>query len=271
MSDESKPMNLVCKLAKIRRELKNIEKKGRNTFQNYDYLRAEDIAGEMGDRLSAMNVIVTRRNLSFVQDNITVTKDGNERTDVHVIVTLDYIFIDGDSPIGVGLDDNTMGVERNYDHLSVASIGEGRDSGDKAVAKAMTNALKYALTQPLMMRVGDDPEADAPHDKPETRKTPQNGSNARERASTEGQGAALHRKSGTDAEGLRLARIALVQKAKATLGDEDGMKWLKQEMGNMGVTKETISLDRIKELTGFLLSFTMRDENTPAEDSDIPF
>src|SRR5271156_1460425 len=107
-------LNLVQKLASIRRELKNIEKKGRNTFQNYDFLRAEDIAGEMGDRLAAMNVIVARRNLSFVQDNITVTKDGNERTDVHVIVTLDYVFIDGDDFGGELTEDKTICHRTHY-------------------------------------------------------------------------------------------------------------------------------------------------------------
>src|ERR1700676_3555281 len=157
------PMNLVQKLASIRKEMKSIKKQGRNSFQNYDYLRAEDIAGEMGDRLAEMNVIVARRNLSFTQ-NIVVTKkeNGDERADVHVIVCLEYVFIDGDQVGPMKLPDGA--TMETYSSLAIASIGEGRDSGDKAVAKALTNALKYALTQPLMMRVGDDPEANAPHD-----------------------------------------------------------------------------------------------------------
>jgi hypothetical protein len=154
------PMNLVQKLASIRKDMKSIKKQGHNSFQNYDYLRAEDIAGEMGDRLAEMNVILARRNLSFTQNIVTVTKDGNERADVHVIVCLDYVFINGDNE---GFDGGETAA--GYEEVVVASVGEGRDSGDKAVAKALTNALKYALTQPLMMRVGDDPEADSQHDK----------------------------------------------------------------------------------------------------------
>ena len=247
------PLNLVQKLARIRQELDHIEKKGRNAFQNYDYLRAEDIAGEMGDRLAAMNVILARRNLNFVQDTITIKKEnGDERTDVHVIVTLDYVFIDGD--------DLAPGIGGNLREIAVASIGEGRDSGDKAVAKAMTNALKYALTQPLMMRVGDDPEADAEHDKPEKRR-PVDNRNAR---STE---------NGDDG-GVKATRIALIRKAKDKLGDDMGMKWLKEATAEMRTTSDKLTIDQMLALSERISKLTKAEGDTQppeVEESDIGF
>lgn len=45
--------------------------------------------------------------------------------------------------------------------MKVESYGEGSDSGDKAVNKAMTDAYKYALRQTFMIETGDDPDKDA--------------------------------------------------------------------------------------------------------------
>lgn len=43
-------------------------------------------------------------------------------------------------------------------HISVQALGEGADSGDKALNKAMTGAYKYALRQTFMIETGDDPD-----------------------------------------------------------------------------------------------------------------
>jgi hypothetical protein len=47
--------------------------------------------------------------------------------------------------------------------VSVTVIGEGMDSGDKAANKAMAVALKYALSQTLLLPYNEvDPDADTP-------------------------------------------------------------------------------------------------------------
>lgn len=47
-------------------------------------------------------------------------------------------------------------------------VGEGTDNGDKASAKAMTIAIKYALRQWLLLETGDDPDKKAsPQDREE--------------------------------------------------------------------------------------------------------
>ena len=43
---------------------------------------------------------------------------------------------------------------------SFTVVGEGQDSGDKAVYKALTGATKYALMKTFLIPTGDDPERD---------------------------------------------------------------------------------------------------------------
>ena len=44
--------------------------------------------------------------------------------------------------------------------IDVEVYGEGADSGDKSLNKAMTDAYKYALRQTFMIETGDDPDKD---------------------------------------------------------------------------------------------------------------
>src|SRR5271165_34442 len=122
------PLSLYQKLALLRRELKHIDKKGTNSHFNYKYMRAEDVAGDLGDWLAEHNVIMARRN-----GKTTMSGD-------YVVFECDYIFVDAET----------------LEEMSVYSMGV--DKGDKAAYKAQTGALKYALTQATLMRVGDDPE-----------------------------------------------------------------------------------------------------------------
>jgi len=49
--------------------------------------------------------------------------------------------------------------------MQVQSLGEGADSGDKAVNKAMTDCYKYALRQAFMIETGDDPDQSQPEER----------------------------------------------------------------------------------------------------------
>lgn len=70
---------------------------------------------------------------------------------------------------------HTVRVVQTYRLLHVSGegmdlqvVGEGQDSGDKAAAKAMTIALKYALRQAFLIETGDDPDRERPEKPPET-------------------------------------------------------------------------------------------------------
>ena len=49
------------------------------------------------------------------------------------------------------------------EYETVAVLGEAMDTADKAVPKAMTIALKYAIRQWLLIETGDDPDAVVTH------------------------------------------------------------------------------------------------------------
>jgi len=55
--------------------------------------------------------------------------------------------------------------------ITVDAYGEGSDSGDKSLNKAMTDMYKYALRQTFMIETGDDPDKDK--QEPVTKKTEQ--------------------------------------------------------------------------------------------------
>lgn len=236
MSDESKPMNLVQKLASIRTEIDHIEKKGTNPHFGYKYMKAEDVAGDIGDKLAEMNIV-----LGIEDGKCEVHESGKGW---FVVTQSTYVFKDGD----------TGETHR------VWSCGAGSDSSDKGLYKALTGALKYALTQALCMRVGDDAEADTDTD----RKTPQNGSNARETASTGGQGA----------ERVRQSELkALVLEARGRCGSKElGDQWLKTVTKEMGVTAETITVNQIRSLFERALTLSNpASADVAEEDSDIPW
>ena len=55
----------------------------------------------------------------------------------------------------------TFRFENESGFLDVEALGQGMDSGDKAVYKAMTGAQKYALRQTFVIETGDDPDSKA--------------------------------------------------------------------------------------------------------------
>ena len=46
------------------------------------------------------------------------------------------------------------------EYIDIAGLGNGQDSGDKAVMKAETASIKYAYMMTFNISTGDDPEAD---------------------------------------------------------------------------------------------------------------
>jgi len=49
--------------------------------------------------------------------------------------------------------------------VTIQGLGSGKDGGDKGVAKAQTQAIKYAWMHSLTISTGEDPEADASTDR----------------------------------------------------------------------------------------------------------
>lgn len=57
-----------------------------------------------------------------------------------------------------------VNVENPNEFVDITTYGDGIDSGDKSVGKAMTYADKYALLKAYKIMTGDDPDANASED-----------------------------------------------------------------------------------------------------------
>lgn len=57
-----------------------------------------------------------------------------------------------------------VNVDKPEEYIDITSYGDGIDSGDKSVGKAMTYADKYALMKGYKITTGDDPDQEASDD-----------------------------------------------------------------------------------------------------------
>jgi hypothetical protein len=134
---------LVMKLAKVMAETRWVEKKGRNAFFNYDYARETDILDAVRTKLAENGIFV------FTSIESMETKETGKRTrdgsPLHLVfVRTKHTFWDGESG----------------DTAEVFGSGCGEDSGDKAIYKAITGAMKYFVSKNFLISTGDDPEKD---------------------------------------------------------------------------------------------------------------
>jgi hypothetical protein len=131
---------LAKKLAEVMGLVGWIPKKGRNTFQNYDFVREVDIVDAVSEHLAARFVAVIPKVVNMHYEP-TTTKAGV--AGYFAVVTMSYTFIDGETG----------------ESLTCEAVGAGTDQpGDKAFYKAQTGAKKFALTQAFLIATGEDPE-----------------------------------------------------------------------------------------------------------------
>lgn len=144
---------LVNKLAEVMAEIDHVEKRGRNESQSYDYVKAADLANIVRKKLASRKVMM----LSSVEEatHFQVERppdaQGNQRSPMlGVHIKVKYTFHDGETG----------------EQLSFNGFGTGLDTGDKAIYKAHTGALKYALRNAFLVPdEKGDPEADEKVDK----------------------------------------------------------------------------------------------------------
>jgi len=138
---ESKGNNIGRKMLAIMGEVSYIQKKGYNQSQKYTYATEADFAAEVRQQLIKHGVAFTPF-LESVDTKEVTTKAGT----VMQIVTVIMVFTFTDIESG--------------ESVSVRMGGQGSDTLDKGIFKAMTGAEKYALKQAFLVPTGDDPEVD---------------------------------------------------------------------------------------------------------------
>lgn len=139
--DANKTRSLAKKLVQVMKECSYVQKDAKNEFKAYKYATAAGVLEKVNESLSKHG-IATVTNTEVIQSSF----DANQR---YVAVKTEITLIDCDS-------DETYKI-----------CGIGAESGDKAIARAQTMAIKYAWLMSLNISTGDDPEnEEAPKDVP---------------------------------------------------------------------------------------------------------
>ncbi len=122
-------------------EIDAVDKRGKNTKQDYAYVKATDVAAEV-------RKVLVKHGIAFDYDVLST-----ERWDKPTNSGGMQFFIQIE--VAVTFTDQDTGESR-----TVKTIGWGSDTGDKAPYKAMTGALKYALRMNFLIPDESDPEND---------------------------------------------------------------------------------------------------------------
>lgn len=148
--------HIAGKFIKVMEECSLIRKNGTNDFHHYKYATSADV-------LEKVNASLVKHKLaSIVVPEIASSADViNNKGNTEHLVTV---------KVNITLVDTESG-----ECMLITGIGSGQDSGDKAVMKAQTAAIKYAYMLSLAISTNDDPEADSKTDEgaylPESIKT----------------------------------------------------------------------------------------------------
>ena len=147
--------SLYTKLAKASASISTVEKLGENKEQKYLYATDADVMHAVRRACLAAGLFVGMQRAGRIcpPDEI-VSKHGTKGLREYVLAVVEFTDVE-------------TGQSRYVD-----SIGTGQDYGDKAMAKAITSAVKYALLKGLCLPTGDDPEADEETDRNPAVKAP---------------------------------------------------------------------------------------------------
>lgn len=126
---------VLAALIQAAKQIKYVQKKGYNDFQNYSYVTEADVLNEVRPALLEHGLMIIPSVESIQHD---------EHGNTNITVRYDIYHESGDQlsfiAAGSGNDRNSKGV------------------GDKGIYKALTGANKYALLRVMQLATGDDPE-----------------------------------------------------------------------------------------------------------------
>lgn len=141
MTEPKAKKNLHSKLAEVMAEVGRVPKNGENKQQGYKYVTESDLADAVRKHLSDRGVML----FMHVESCELIPVQSKQGGSGYVAdVSTRHEFVDSESD----------------DTYSFTMHGTGIDyPGDKAVYKALTGAVKYALMKTFLIATGDDPEA----------------------------------------------------------------------------------------------------------------
>ena len=140
--NETKPMTLAAKLARIGYEIGVVKKSGTNMQQKYNYIEYGVVAGRIRELFDKYGVIIVPEVVDYKTDEITNKYDNKG---YHYVLKMRFTLINGD--------------DRN-DFVMSNWLGESADYGDKGVNKAETAGTKYFLMRLFNVSEKGEEEAD---------------------------------------------------------------------------------------------------------------
>lgn len=134
---------LAAKLCDIMAECKGVAMAGRNEHQQYNYMKAADVADTIRALLVKHRVIM----LPSTDEHKMIQYPNQKGACVnYVSCTVNYLFVDAENP---------------GDTITLKQAAHGADTnGDKGIYKALTGAHKYMLRQAFCLGTEDDAETD---------------------------------------------------------------------------------------------------------------
>lgn len=118
---------ILQKLLTVRKAIKTMPKDKRNDFNKYNYLSEAQVTVKMKELLDKNGIIFKVSVLKTKSIESGTTKSGN--INFMTTVKIKYSFMDVDTG----------------DDLSGYCYGQGMDTGDKGIYKAITGAVKYVF------------------------------------------------------------------------------------------------------------------------------
>lgn len=148
---QSFPVNLAKKIHKILAGSGYLKKDKKNAQQGFNYISEEAMVKRLRELLIEHGVILIPDVINCQTLTVNVTTSKGERAVPITRVAVRYTVVDVDSG----------------ESWSFSMVGDGTDTQDKAVYKALTGCNKYALMKLCQIPTGDDPEKDWAKDEPE--------------------------------------------------------------------------------------------------------
>jgi hypothetical protein len=150
-------------LAAIMADVEAVGKERRNINQNFNFRGIEDVVNALHPVFASHKVFILSEVTAEKTEERTTAKGGNL---IYRLLTVKVSYVSG--------------IDGSRETVTVT--GEGMDSGDKAANKAMSAALKYALTQTLLLPFASFDDGDQDSQPPSTPKAQATGGGERRSA-----------------------------------------------------------------------------------------
>lgn len=132
MSDVTKTPKVIAAIARVMAEVGAVGKTKKNQAQGYQFRGVDDVVAHVQEVMAKCGLVVIPRVVEREREMLT-TQKGGSMVSVRLLV------------------EHTFYCEEDGSSVVCTTLGEAMDSGDKASNKAMSAALKYCLTESLLI------------------------------------------------------------------------------------------------------------------------